>query len=74
MIRKSELKAGAYYYGTCRNANYARWDGEKFHHWRTKWGNSFLEEIRHPEDEKVWDVFTPEFEIERIPLKCSKQS
>jgi len=56
-IPKKLLRKGEYYVGTCRNAQIARWDGEKFHHWRSKWGNMFVETIKHREDDEVFDVF-----------------
>lgn len=66
MIPKNELVDGAYYKGTCRNADIARWSAEhqKFFHWRFKFGHTFIEEIRHPEDEQRYDVFVPEELIE----------
>ncbi len=73
-IAKKDLIDGAYYKGTCRNAEIARWDGKKQHfvHWRTKFGQTFLEEIKHPEDEQYYDVFVVEGIIEKptkeIPL------
>lgn len=73
IIPKSELKVGAYYSGVCRNARTARWDGEKFHHWRTKWGAKFIETIKHREDDDVFDVFDPvevvTWGCEAIPIK-----
>jgi len=62
MLTKKDLVHGEYYVGHCRNATVARWDErqEKFFHWRTKFGHTFLEEICHPEDEKRYDVFEPE--------------
>lgn len=68
MIEKKDLKVGSYYVGSCRNASYARWNGKVFIHWRTKWRATFLEEICHPDDEKHFDVFIPEYEIKDIPL------
>ena len=74
-IAKKDLEHGAYYAGRCRNANEARWNADRqcFVHWRTKFDNTFLEEIRHPEDEKMFDVFVVEAKIDRpkkeIPLK-----
>lgn len=59
-IPKSELIPGEYYKGVCRNARIARWDGAKFWHWRTKFGSTFLESIRHREDDEIWDVFDAE--------------
>jgi len=58
-IKKEQLVHGQYYAGRCRNAEIARWDGkyQVFRHWRTKFGQTFLEEIRCPEDEQHFDVF-----------------
>ena len=69
-IPKSKLAHGAYYYGRCRNATIARWnaDVQRFVYWRTKFGESFVEEICHPEDDKVFDVFVVEREIDQ-PVK-----
>ena len=74
-IAKADLEHGAYYAGRCRNANEARWnaDIQQFVHWRTKFGHKFLEEICHPEDDKVFDVFVVEHKVdviaEEIPFK-----
>ena len=74
-VEKADLKHGAYYEGHCRNAQVARWNAEKtvFVHWRTKFNDTFLEEIRHPDDDKVYDVFRPWGEVDaperEIPLK-----
>jgi hypothetical protein len=72
-VPKRHLEDGAYYVGRCRNANIARWSAakNKFVHWRTKFGSTFLEEISHPDDEKHYDVFYPLFrsaEPRPIPL------
>lgn len=72
-IAKKDLVHGQYYKGRCRNANIARWNAERgvFVHWRTKFGETFLEEIRHPEDEKHYDVFVVEAlcdPVQEIPL------
>jgi len=66
-IPKKDLIHGAYYKGRCRNANEARWNGERqlFIHWRTKYGSTFLEDICHPEDEKRFDVFVVEELLEK---------
>ena len=60
-LPKSALIDGQYYYGRCRNANVAKWRAKEndFIHWRTKFGLTFTEEIRHPEDELRYDVFYP---------------
>lgn len=60
-IEKSKLQVGYYYIGTCRNASLARWDGERFTYWRYKFGNWFLEEICHPEDDQTYDTFKPKY-------------
>ncbi len=64
-IAKENLRDGAYYKGTCRNAEVARWNGaeETFYHYRYKFGTRFIECIRCPEDEQRYDVF---FAIEEI--------
>lgn len=75
MISKADLEHGAYYEGRCRHATVARWDAnaERFRHWRTKFMDTYLEYIRHPEDDQVCDVFVPRLKIappERaIPLE-----
>ncbi len=72
IVPKSELLHGHYYGGRCRNAAIARWNEEEncFYHWRQKFGNIFLETIRHPADDERFDVFRvirelayPKFEI-----------
>jgi hypothetical protein len=75
MIAKADLVHGAYYEGHCRNANVARWDARSAHfrHWRTKFASTFLEYIRHPDDEACFDVFTPTVRLDgeqfEIPLE-----
>lgn len=61
-IHKKYLRDGEYYAGTCRNASVARWDAKenKFYYWRTKFGQSFIEDIRHPEDDDKYDLFYPQ--------------
>ena len=65
-LPKEALIHGKYYYGRCRNASIARWDGVKqvFVHWRQKFGDVFLEEISCREDELHMDVFDPWVELE----------
>lgn len=69
-IAKKDLIHGAYYSGQCRNASEARWNADKqiFVHWRTKFNSTFLEEIKHPEDDNLFDVFVVE-EILEQPTK-----
>ena len=74
VIKKEDLKHGAYYKGRCRNATIARWNAEKevFSHWRTKFTSTFIETIKCPEDDKVYDVFIAVEEIEpeeEIPFR-----
>lgn len=69
-ILKRDLKHGAYYKGNCRNADLARWNDtkQKFVYWRHKYGLRFLEEICHPEDDHVYDVFWTECELDVPPF------
>ena len=71
-IAKADLVHGQYYRGRCRNSDIARWclqDGGPgvFLYIRRKFGESFVDEIRHPEDERHFDVFYP-FE-EAVPTE-----
>jgi hypothetical protein len=65
MMSKADLIHGAYYAGHCRNTSIARWNGKTqcFVYWRTKFGNTFPEYIRHAEDEKVYDAFEPTYRL-----------
>lgn len=75
VIPKASLEHGAYYQGRCRNSSVARWDGNRqlFVYWRTKFSSTFLDEIKCPEDDVMFDVFVAESKIEapekEIPLK-----
>lgn len=62
-VAKADLVVGGYYFGRCRNADVARWNGRCFIYWRYKFGEWFLEEIMAPEDEQRYDVFVTEREI-----------
>ncbi len=74
IIPKNKLKHGAYYRGRCRNATVARWNGEdqKFYYQRTKFGHTYVEAIKHIEDDNVFDAFNAFEEItepaEEIPF------
>jgi len=76
-IAKKDLKHGVYYAGDCRNTEIARWNAEdeNFYHWRYKFGDCFIETIKHPEDDDRYDVFIVERELDptevdtEIPLK-----
>jgi hypothetical protein len=59
MLRKEQLVDGAYYKGRCRNASVARWNAtsQEFLHQRLKFNSRFVEGIKHPADEKNFDVF-----------------
>ena len=74
-IPKEQLVHGTYYRGRCRNASIARWNANirVFVHWRTKFGNTFLEEICAPEDENRFDVFVTESVIGPEELKEVKE-
>ena len=65
---KKDLEHGAYYIGNCRNANIARWNAktEQFYYWKYKYGTYFIETIKHPEDDDMYDVFVVEKKIEDI--------
>lgn len=59
LLRKEYLVDGQYYEGLCRNASIARWHegAQRFVHVRTKFGSTFYECIKHPADERDYDVF-----------------
>ena len=61
-----EMEMGAVYNGKCRNAVFACWNGEKFIHWRNKFGHKFIEEIHHPENDYHFDVFLPFWKIDDL--------
>lgn len=58
-IPKNELIKGCTYIGTCRNADKAVWNGEKFVYKRTKFNMTFDELINHFEDDDGYDLFVP---------------
>lgn len=58
-IPKNELIKGCTYIGTCRNADKAVWNGEKFVYKRTKFNITFDELINHFEDDDGYDLFVP---------------
>ena len=64
-LPKFTLKKGKTYIGNCRNADKAVWNGERFEYKRHKFGDTYLETIRHFEDAKgSEDVFVPIREID----------
>ena len=56
-IAKEDLIVGKKYKGHCRNASEAVWDGKCFEYTRYKFGDSYQERIRCPEDFIGYDVF-----------------
>lgn len=66
-LAKADLVDGEYYRGRCRNSDTARWCylDERFGvflYVRHKFGETYIDEIFHPEDERQMDVFFP-FEV-----------
>lgn len=59
MLPKEDLKPDTYYFGTCRNASVALWQGEFFIYKRHKFTDTFNEEINHAEDDDGYDLFYP---------------
>lgn len=60
-IKIPDLKDQYYYRGECRNSEWALWDApsQKFYYIRYKFGDSFKEEIEHPDNDRGYDVFFP---------------
>ena len=75
LVEKKDLVHGEYYFGDCRNADTARWDANrnKFYYWRNKFGQRFVEDINHFEDDNGFDLFYPEhvvdYGVNKIPLR-----
>lgn len=66
-IPKHELQDNVYYTGECRNSSIAKWNKERdtFTYTRYKFGDTFIEEIQHPDDSKGdFDVFFPQKQAE----------
>ena len=59
IIRKKDLIKNRYYKGDCRNANVALWNGYEFLYNRYKFGSTFIEDIKHLEDDNGYDLFIP---------------
>jgi len=57
-IAKKDLIVGKYYYGKCRNADVAMWDGKVFQHMRYKFGY-YNDNVNHFEDDNGYDLFVP---------------
>ena len=58
-IPLDKLEVGKTYFGSCRNANEAVWNGEKFVYQRYKFGFTYPEEINHFQNDNGYDLFTP---------------
>ena len=65
LLQRADLKHGVYYVGRCRNATVGRWNAKEgcFYHWREKHGTVFIETIKMPVDEDLFDVFRPVREL-----------
>ena len=59
VIEKKDLRVGFYYYGKCRNAKVAVWNGFCFVYMRSKFCQSFPENINHLHDDDGADLFIP---------------
>ena len=58
-IPKDKLVVGETYIGDCRNASEAAWNGETFTYMRTKFGDTYPEDINHFQDDDGNDLFVP---------------
>lgn len=58
-IPKDQLEIGETYYGHCRNASEATWDGKHFTYIRYKFGFTYPEMINHFQDDDGYDLFVP---------------
>jgi hypothetical protein len=67
LLPKAALRDGTYYIGRCGNPSVARWNARQqcFYHWRQKFGRIFIQKIKHPVDEPLYDVFGPVEELEK---------
>ena len=64
LIPLKDLQTDKYYFGTCRNARVAKWNGKVFTYIRSKFGERFPETINHPENDDGYDLFFPVGECE----------
>ena len=60
-IPKDKLIDGKTYIGDTRNTKEAKWDAKKntFIYMRSKWGNTFEDEVNHFEDDNHYALFVP---------------
>ena len=63
MVPFEQLEHGVYYYGSCRNATFARWNAEtkQFVYMREKFRSVFPEEIGYWVEAKPWEHRFDEF-------------
>ena len=83
MVPLGDLEHGAYYFGTCRNAQVARWNAktQRFMYVRVKFSEVFPEEIGYWMDAKPGetrlDQFKPYGKVENhpfeIPLRAERR-
>ncbi|MFW6226134.1 MAG: hypothetical protein ACOC3V_04180, partial [bacterium] len=64
IVPKKDLKKNTYYFGKCRNAKVALWNGFEFVYNRTKFNDTFIESINHLEDDDGYDLFVPLYQVE----------
>lgn len=59
LLRKNDLEPNTYYHGHSRSTDLAKWCAElnAFVYLQQEFGQVFIEEIRHVEDEPQFDVF-----------------
>ena len=75
MVPFEQLEHGVYYYGSCRNATFARWNAEtnQFVYMRRKFNNTFPEEIGYWIDAKPgehrFDEFKPYGKLDAPPFE-----
>lgn len=74
VLRKDKLEIGKYYYGKCRNAKVAMWDGSVFVYMRDKWGTKYPEEINHLADDNGYDLFIPIKEVIPTDVEIIKEN
>lgn len=68
IIMKQDLQDNYMYFGHCRNATVAVWHADKnvFTYLRHKFGDEYLEDINHFEDDDGYDVFVPTKLVKKV--------
>jgi hypothetical protein len=72
MIAKDQLKHGAYYAGTSKTVNIARWNASQGLFYGKREKGSIVDFFTHPQDSvtlSASDTFTPEREIVNAPVR-----